>query len=386
MSNKIVIAENIPYAEKAFKSLGDVEILSVKEITNQSIKDATALIVRSTTKVNKELLDGTKVGFVGTATIGTDHVDIKYLKEKNIEFANAAGSNANSVSEYITAALLLSAKKAGKPLKGSSIAIIGVGNVGTLVAQKAEALGMTCFLNDPPKKDETGDTKYLPLEEAVKNADYITCHVPLIKAGPYPTLNMIDKNFFKLTKKGVVFINSSRGNIVVEKDLSDSLNNGHVDHAILDVWNNEPTIDKNMFDQVFIGTSHIAGHSLDGKAKGTKMMFDALSTWFKNNEKFDLDEYLPKPEITTIDITNSIKDSDEDILREIVHKLYDIKKDHSKLKEIVYGENSADEFKNFRTNYPVRREFYNTTLILSSKKTELVNSVKKLGFKVKIGE
>ena len=379
-SPTIIIAENIPYADKAFPALGKTTILPVSEITPESVKNADALIVRSTTKVNRELLEGSKVRFVGTSTIGFDHVDLEYLKANNIAFTTAAGSNANSVSEYITETILLISKKSGKPLEQSVIAVIGAGNVGSRVAEKAKALGMRCLLNDPPKQRQTNDSKYLPLKEAIKDADYVTMHVPLQTSGTDATLNMANADFFRSMKPGAVFINSSRGKAVNEKDLAVSIDSGHLSYVCLDVWQNEPEIDPEMVRKAFIATPHIAGHSLDGKAGGTAMMFDTLSSWLKGSKRFNPSDFLPEPQVSVIDLTEK-HGSDEDLLREAILRIYDIRKDDEYLRRISADKDTGINFKKFRTNYPVRREFYNTTLIIKPDAQKLLKKAQGLGFK-----
>ena len=195
MAYTIYADENIPYAEEAFSSLGSVTLVNGRNLSSEDIADADILIVRSVTKVTESLLNGSNVTFVGTATIGTDHVDEEYLDRKNITFASAPGCNANSVSEYITGILLEMAVAKGFPLKDKVLGIAGVGNVGGLVEEKAKALGMEVILNDPPLRDETGDPKYRDIEELFE-ADIITLHVPLTKEGPYPTYHMADEKFF----------------------------------------------------------------------------------------------------------------------------------------------------------------------------------------------
>ena len=207
---KILADENIPYVRECFGSAGQVELLSGRLMTAEAVREADAVLVRSITKVGAELLEGSRVKFVGTATIGFEHVDVDYLKSKGIGFASAPGSNANSVAEYIVAALLSVGKKKKIELEGKSIGIVGVGNVGSRVERKVEALGMKAYLNDPPLKRKTGDEKYLELEELF-GCDFVTLHTPLTFEGVDKTFHLVSEEFLRSLKDGCVFINTARG-------------------------------------------------------------------------------------------------------------------------------------------------------------------------------
>ena len=198
---KIIADENIPFVAECFSSIGEVETVPGRGITPAVVADTDVLLVRSITPVGTDLLVGSKVRFVGTATIGFDHVDTEYLSQSNIGFASAPGSNANSAAEYVVAALLNIARRHSIDLEGKSIGIIGVGNVGGRVAKKASALGMKLFLNDPPLQRQTGDSKYLPIEKLF-DCDFVTLHTPLTFEGEDKTSHLADDTFFKSLKKG----------------------------------------------------------------------------------------------------------------------------------------------------------------------------------------
>lgn len=207
---RIVADENIPYVLEAFASLGEVTVLPGRGLTRAALADAEVLLVRSVTKVGPQLLAGSGVRFVATATIGTDHVDADYLREQGIGFASVPGSNANSVTEYVVAALLVVARRLGWRLAGRSIGVVGVGNVGSLVVEKCQALGLQVLQNDPPRFDAGGDAVFRPLPELF-DCDIITLHVPLTPGGPYPTFHLADEAFFRNLRPGAVFLNTSRG-------------------------------------------------------------------------------------------------------------------------------------------------------------------------------
>jgi len=232
---KIVADENITFARQAFSSLGTVSVLPAAKITREQVSDADALFVRSVTTVNAALLDGSCVRFVGTATIGTDHIDLPYLQQRGIGFSSAPGSNANSVAEYVIASILALARMDNMALRGKTIGVVGAGHVGRLVVQKAAALKMNCLVCDPPRERAEGSADFVSLKKLLGESDIVTLHVPLVRDGEDKTQNMADDSFFKMLKPGAVFINSSRGGVVVESALQNAIANRSVSRAVLDV-------------------------------------------------------------------------------------------------------------------------------------------------------
>ncbi len=379
---KIIADENIPFVAECFSSIGEVETVPGREITPGVVADADVLLVRSITPVGADLLAGSKVRFVGTATIGFDHVDIEYLSQNNIGFASAPGSNANSAAEYVIAALLNIANEHNIQLEGKSIGIIGVGNVGSRVAKKCEALGMKTYLNDPPLQRQTGDSKYLPIEQLF-DCDFITLHTPLTYGGEDKTFHLADDKFFKTLKKGCVFINASRGGVVDSSALKAAIEENILRATVLDVWENEPDIDIALLKLVDIGTPHIAGYSLDGKIAGMIMMYKAACEYFELGFKFDIDSFLPAPAIPELKVhTQSV--SEQDALLGIVEKIYDIKADDARLRRMLEesAKGRGKYFDSLRKNYPVRREFQNTRIIVEDKNSSLAGKLKGIGFKV----
>ncbi len=383
MAFSIVVDENVPFARETFGRLGTVTLLPGRKIEAAEVRTTDVLIVRSVTRVNADLLDGSCIQFVGTATIGVDHVDTSYLARRGIGFASAPGSNANSVSEYITAALLLLASRQGTVVEGSKIGVVGVGNVGSRVVKKAQALGMTCLLNDPPKKRETGDPKYLPLEAALSEADYVTVHVPLERGGSDPTWAMCNDHLFRKMKPRACFLNSSRGQVVDEKALLRALDSGKIEAAVLDVWQNEPDIDPVTVARAFLGTPHIAGYSYDGKVTATVMLYDALCAHLGKIPDVDLTGLLPPSRIPRLELSNAATGEDEDILRSLIPQIYDIRKDDADLRRAAgAGDQRGKEFDLLRKRYPQRREFFNTTLVIPPARSSLRAKAQGLGFKV----
>jgi erythronate-4-phosphate dehydrogenase len=356
---KIVADENIPYVREAFAGLGSVTAVSGRALSREDVRGADLLLVRSVTKVGPALLDGTPVRFAGTATIGTDHVDLDGLAARGIAFAAAPGSNANSVAEYVTAALCVLSLRLDRPLAGMKIGIVGAGNVGSRLAGKAEALGMQVTLNDPPLARETGDPRYRPLEEALQS-DVVTLHVPLTDGGEDATRHMADNTFFERMLPGAVFLNTSRGGVTDPAALAAALDGGRVAAAVLDVWEGEPAIDMALLDRVTLGTPHIAGYSFDGKVAGTVMLYRAACAHLDVEPTWDPAPLLPSPPVGTIVLPPDVPD--EAAVRQAVRTLYAIEADDANLRAIAEDPPAerAAAFDRLRKEYPVRREFHNT--------------------------
>jgi erythronate-4-phosphate dehydrogenase len=378
---KIIADANIPFVAECFSSIGEVRVAGGREITRGVIGDAEVLLVRSITKVDADLLAGSKVRFVASATIGFDHVDIDFLKRENIGFASAPGSNANSAAEYVIAGLLEAGRKCDINLEGKSVGIIGVGNVGSRVAKKCAALGMRIYLNDPPLRRQTGDVKYLPLE-GLFDCDFITIHTPLTFEGVDKTYHLADENFFKSLKKGCVFINASRGGVVDSKALKKEIRFGRFSYVALDVWENEPNIDIELLEMIDIGTPHIAGYSLDGKVTGLIMVYKAVCEYFGLNPKFDIVDFLPEPVVGRLRIESNT-DNEQDALLAAVRQIYDIKEDDTKLRRIAEKlvDKKGEYFDGLRKNYPIRREFQNTKVFVEEESSALAKKLKGIGFK-----
>ena len=399
---KIVADGNIPFVAECFSSIGQVKVVGGREITPAAVRDADILLVRSVTQVGPDLLAGSKVRFVGTATIGFDHIDADFLRRNNIGFASAPGSNANSAAEYIIAALLEIGQRFHIDLEGKSIGIIGVGNVGSRVAKKAMALGMKVYLNDPPLQRQSllrrsrlrrriGDPKYLAIEELF-GCDFITIHTPLTFEGIDKTFHLADERFFRSLKEHCVFINASRGGVVDSAALKSAIRSGMLQAVALDVWENEPNIDTELLRMVDIGTPHIAGYSLDGKIAGMIMIYKAACEHFKLEPKYDMQDFLPAPAVRELRI-NPGRGTEQDVVAGTVQKIYDIRKDDGRLRRILErsAEKRGELFDSLRKNYPVRREFQNTTVVIATESTELkaeklLGKLRGIGFKEGKGE
>lgn len=380
----IVADENIPFVKEAFGSLGRVTTVAGRRLTRSALARAEMLLVRSVTRVGPELLEGTPVRFVATATIGTDHIDTAYLRSRGIGFASAPGSNADSVAEYVSAALLVVARRLGWRLEGRTIGVVGVGNVGSRVVRRCRALGMTVLQNDPPRRDETGDPVFRPLEELF-DCDFITLHVPLTRSGPYPTFHLADEGFFRRLPPGAVFINTSRGGVHHTQALLEALTAGTLSAAVLDVWEDEPRISAELLRQVALGTPHIAGYSLDGKVRGVEMIYRAACDFLGVEPTWR--PHLPPPPCPEVEADARGRE-DEDVLREVVTRVYDIEADDRRLRQVLRlpAEERPAHFDSLRKNYPVRREFPHTTVRAKGASPALLAKLTGLGFRVESAE
>ncbi|MEN6627208.1 MAG: 4-phosphoerythronate dehydrogenase [Candidatus Sumerlaeia bacterium] len=379
---RIVVDENIPYAREIFSQLGDVTTVAGRSLTAAAVADADALIVRSITRVGEALLAGGKVRFVATSTIGTDHVDTAYLERQGIGFASAPGSNAESVAQYIAAALAYAAGKRGTPLSRCSIGIVGVGNCGKRVERIARALGMNVLLNDPPLMRVTGDdARYRPLRELL-DCNFLTLHVPLTKAGKDPTWRLIEEKTLDRLLPEAIVINASRGFVVEEQALIERVLDERLSGAILDAWENEPAINIEHMRRTMISTPHIAGYSFDGKVAGAVMVAEAACRHFGIEfKKPGLP--MPPPAVPRIELNTKGREADS-ILAELIMTAYPILRDSADLRAaMAHAETGiGPAFDQRRKLYPLRREFAATTVKLHGADEELLERVKTIGFSV----
>jgi erythronate-4-phosphate dehydrogenase len=398
---KIIVDENIPFGREAFGRLGEVVTMHGRKINIATVRDADLLVIRSITKVNRELLDGSRVRFVGTCTIGTDHVDETYLRERGIAFASAPGCNANSVAEYVVCSLLVLAKRGGYRLEGKTIGVVGVGNVGSKVVAKCEALGMRVLQNDPPlARLFPCEKRFLPLE-ALMDAGFITLHVPLTKTGEDKTWHVADAAFLNRMKPGAVLLNTCRGAVLDNAAAASSKLKAQSSKLVLDVWEGEPSISPELVTEAALGTPHIAGYSYDGKVNGTTMVYQAACDFLTRSGGFqpppartedsgckppvlDLAALIPPSPHATLALDASGRD-DEDVLREAALTVYDIEADDRRLRTIAglpAGERGA-YFDRLRKEYPQRREFQNSTLTLRGGSVTVRRKLAGIGFKLK---
>ncbi len=375
---KIIIDENIIFAKEAFSPYGNVILKSGREITKSLVKDADALITRSITQINSNLLSGSRVQFIGTATIGIDHVNTDYLKKEGIGFANAAGCNSQAVAEYVFTALTYISQTKQIPLLDKTIGVIGAGNIGSKVVKMSKALGLKVLINDPPLQRKTKENIYCSLKEAL-TADIITLHVPITYSGIDKTFHLIDEKQLTQIKKDTIFLNSSRGPVVNNKTMIKILKSKNLT-TIFDVWENEPEISTILLSKVDIGTPHIAGYSFEGKVNGTKMIYDAFCKFFN----LELSWNPNLPEISNKEIEINIVDSIENALYQIFKKVYPINEDSNQLKKMVGlpKEMQSKYFDKLRKEYRLRRELSNYTVILPSRNRSIKEMLQNFGLNI----
>ena len=375
---KLIIDDKIPFIRGQAERVADeVVYLPGSKIGPDDVRDADALIVRTRTHCNRQLLEGSRVRFIATATIGFDHLDTDYLNEAGIVWTNCPGCNATSVAQYVRNALIEAEREGIVKLSEASLGIVGYGHVGRAVCESLRPYVKEILLNDPPleneefllrqatqaspnvaerrMKDEGFDVAHEPekrgtpdsslfthhstfksLTDLASSCDIISFHTPLTAEGPYPTFHLANEKFFQSLKRKPLLINAARGGVVDEAALLDAMDKGRVRQAIIDTWEGEPAINRALLSKVFIGTPHIAGYSADGKANATLMALRALVRWQSSlgsidiEPMFDIHPPLAQPERTGI--------------------FYSPTSDSNQLKE------SPQNFENLRGNYLLRRE------------------------------
>lgn len=382
----IVADENIPLLDSFFGDMGDIRRVSGRTLSPQEVRDADILLVRSVTRVNRQLLEGSRVRFVGTTTIGTDHVDLAWLEEKGIGFSAAPGCNANSVVEYVLLVLSLYAERLGLDNWNElSVGIVGVGNVGGGLAARLERLGFSVRLCDPPRAEREGGEglEFVSLEEALA-CDVVTLHTPLTREGPYATCHMLGATELSRLHSGQLLINTSRGEVVDTVALGARLQAEDAPLVVLDVWENEPRIPPDLVERVWLATPHIAGYSLEGKVQGTEMIYQAVSRFLGLPVRKKAGQFLPEPALSKMSFTSA---ADETRARNLAMRAcYDPRQDDVRLRLAMRGdENSrAEAFDRLRKEYPVRREFSSLKIQLKGSSRSLQETFRVLGFKLKL--
>ncbi len=370
---KIVADDKIPFLKGALEPHAEVVYISGKQINKEILKDSDALLIRTRTKCTENLLEGTKVRFIGTATIGFDHIDTHYCTKKNITWTNAPGCNSNSVKQYVAAALLRISDECNFNLKDKTLGIIGVGNVGSKVEKFARTIGMNVLLNDPPRARMEGKKHFHTLNTVLSESDIVTVHVPLNLVGEDCTYHLFDEENFKKIRKGAWFLNTSRGEVADSYALKKVLGSGRLSGAVLDVWENEPDIDRELMGLAFIATPHIAGYSTDGKANGTAMVVNALCKYFNLPLANWYPKEVPPPPFPDMTIECKSK-SAEEIVREAVYCTYNIDEDNRNLRP------SPSDFEKQRGDYPNRREFTSYLVDLKNGSDGIKKTLSDLGF------
>lgn len=380
---KIVCAASVLQAREAFAPLGQVELVPDRDIRRDHLLGADALIVRSKTRVDRALLEGTPVAFVATATAGADHFDIPWLNDAGIAWSASPGCNANAVAEYVATTLVLLARKRAALLSGQTLGIVGVGQVGSRVAQKAILLGLRVLRNDPPLALQTGSRDFRSLGDVLAETDILTLHAPLVADGPFPTRHLADCRFFGQLKPGAWFINTSRGEIVDPDSLQCALDHQLLSACALDVWENEPDLPDSIRNAVDILTPHVAGYSLEGLLNGTRHCHRELCHFLEVEPSWAPDpRRLPETPFIQIEAAHR---SDEDVLAGLLAAACPIPDDTRAWRAEMTTGDPAElrrRFDRFRQNHSSRREFSGICVHLSHAVPSLLETVAAFGFQV----
>lgn len=341
---KITADRNIPFLEGIFEPYADIQYIDGKDIRHEDIIESNALIIRTRTRCDRNLLEGTKVSIIATATIGTDHIDLEWCRENGIRVVNAQGCNAGGVMQYVFSALYGTASRKGIKLDGATIGIIGVGNVGKKVEHTARRLGFKVLLCDPPRAEKEGPQGFVSLEELLENSNVVTLHTPLDET----TKGMAGAEFFARMKQGAFFINASRGEVVDEQALIEA--RPKLGPVIIDTWNNEPDINRELLDLTDIATPHIAGYSFQGKQNGTASAVRAVARYFGIIGLFHFFPTCDLPEHQPIKLQLAGKTQGE--ITAVFQYNYPIFTD-----DFMFRMNPAN-FEKMRSEYQYRREIY----------------------------
>lgn len=380
---KIVCDTNMPLGRTLFGTLGAVTLVDGSRLTAEQLKDADVLMVRDT-RIDAALLEGSSVRFVGTAVTGTDHVDVAWLGRQGIRWVNAPRANGESVADYCIAALLEYAHTRHCILEGATVALIGVGWIGSMVRARCEGIGMRVLCCDPPRQRNAYDLDaqgFQTLEQVLAEADYIIPFVPLTKTGDYATLHMLNATTLAQAKYGAVLINMSRGAVCDTAALCNALREGALADAIIDVWENEPDFSPELADLAFLATPHLAGHSYEGKVNGTIAVYHALCTYLGRSPS--IEPILPPPIHPRIDL-DAYGKTDEEVLWLLTQKLSMIVADHLNFMDVIHLP-QAQRMRRFATQrrtYPYRRQYCATQIHLLHGSDTLKAKVAALGFKV----
>ena len=359
-----LIDENIPYAEEFFAELGKITRFPGRELTPEQLVDADVLLVRSITKVNHELLSkAEKLKFVGTATIGEDHIDKELLAERGINFSSAPGCNAVSVAEFVISALFVLTEKYNFKLQDKTLGIVGVGNIGKALKRKLEALGINLLLCDPPRQEAEQSDDFVELNQLLQQSDIVTFHTPKTKTGKYPSFHLLNQSNLPLLKQDVVLVNASRGEVIDNRALLEEIlrreeANEAAIKLVLDVWENEPCPLPELIEHCDLATAHIAGYSLEGKARGTEMLYHNVCELFGKEKDKNLSVMLPKHNIAQV-VLNELPEQESEI-KALTHMIYDIRRDDALFRQLL----NEKGFDWLRKNYPVRREWRSVKLQL----------------------
>lgn len=386
---KIVIDENMPYAEALFSQIGEVKMLPGRTLTADDLVDVDALMIRSVTKVNADLLTkANKLKFVGTATAGHDHVDQALLERKGIFFTAAPGCNKVGVAEYVCSVLMVLAQQQGFSIFDKTIGIIGAGQVGSYLAQCMTALGLKVLLNDPLKQQQGDTRQFVDLDVLLEQSDIVCLHTPITKNGDYPTHHLISAERLIKFRPNQILINAARGPVVDNQALKIRLQQQDGFTAVLDVFEFEPQVDLELLPLLAFATPHIAGYGLEGKARGTTMIFNAYCAYLNLANKVEASELLPVAPISQVQLSSGWSEDCEKtqaLLHNLTQLIYDVRHDDAVFRREMSqldGKAQAETFDRLRKQYWDRREYSAMTLISSPQQTTNLTPLASLGFQI----
>ena len=373
----IVADENIPLLDAFFQGFGEIRRVPGRSIDRATVEQADVLLVRSVTNVSRELLEGSKVRFVGTCTIGTDHLDLDYFQQAGITWSSAPGCNARGVVDYVLGSLLTLAEIEGVPLAERTYGVVGAGEVGGRLVKVLKGLGWNVLVCDPPRAAAGGD--YVALEQIIAQCDVISLHTPLTQAGEHPTWHLVDRQRLQQLKPGAWLINASRGPVVDNNALREVMLEREDLQAVLDVWEGEPSVDIALAELCVIATPHIAGYSLDGKQRGTAQIYQAFCQFLGQPATVSLDQLLPAPWLAQVGLSAS---SDPAwALAMLCRGVYDPRRDDADFRRslVVAGAEQRSAFDLLRKQYPERREIDGLNVRIEGDSPELRKIVQALG-------
>ena len=374
----IVADENIPLLDAFFQGFGEIRRVPGRSIDRATVEQADVLLVRSVTNVNRALLEGSKVRFVGTCTIGTDHLDLDYFQRAGIQWSSAPGCNARGVVDYVLGSLQTLAEIEGADLNQRTYGVVGAGEVGGRLVKVLKGLGWNVLVCDPPRQiAEDGD--YVSLEQIIEQCDVISLHTPLTKSGNGSTWHLFDRERLNRLKPGAWLINASRGPVVDNAALRDVLLSREDLQAVLDVWEGEPEVDVDLADLCVLATPHIAGYSLDGKQRGTAQIYQAFCTHLGQAPAIELSDLLPPPWLAEVHLNASTDPAWA--LATLCRSVYDPRRDDADFRRSLVG--TVDEqrkaFDLLRKHYPERREIDGLKVRIHGQSVLLSGIVEALG-------
>ncbi|MDU8490031.1 4-phosphoerythronate dehydrogenase PdxB [Pseudomonas syringae pv. actinidiae] len=375
---RIVADENIPLLDAFFAGFGEIRRLPGRSIDRAAVADADVLLVRSVTPVTREMLEGSPVRFVGTCTIGTDHLDLTYLQDAAIQWSRAPGCNARGVVDYVLGSLLTLAEIEGVDLRQRTYGVVGAGQVGGRLIAVLKALGWKVLVCDPPRQSAEGGN-FVSLDEILQRCDVISLHTPLDKNGQSSTWHLLDEARLRQLRQGAWLINASRGAVVDNRALHDVMLEREDLQAVLDVWEGEPQVNVALADLCVIGTPHIAGYSLDGRQRGTAQIYQALCAFLDQPAAISLADLLPTPWLAQVSLDAAT--DPQWALNMLCRGVYDPRRDDADFRRSLTGDTASQRlaFDALRKHYPPRREIEGLKVYLEGESDALTQLIRALG-------